>query len=81
MQTLMTLLQFYSVYFWLGLSIKTTAVKGEGRRRYVHWEHFSDKWFRCERLNFLLQKTQDFLKIMLCPYGQVGRGWGSAYIL
>jgi len=36
-------------------------------------------FFRCGRLHFLVQKTSDFSKFMVCPHGQERRrGWTSA---
>jgi len=42
--------------------------------RITHGEGF----FRCGRPHFLMQKTSDFSKFMVCPYGQGGRGSASA---
>jgi len=50
----------------------------QGGRRFVQCGHFLDKWegrfFRCGRSYFLAQKSSDFLKFMVCPHGQRGKG-------
>jgi len=57
-----------------GPSIKDVCSQGEGL---VQCRHFVSKGFRCGRPHFLVQKTSDFSKFMLCPHGQ-GRDSASA---
>jgi len=51
-----------------GLSIKDVRSQGE----FVQCGHFSDKgsFFKCERPHFLVQKSSNFSKFMVCPHGQ-----------
>jgi len=53
-----------------GLSIKTSTF----REKFVQYRHFSDNrgFFRCGRPHFLVQKTSDFSKFMVCPLRQGG---------
>jgi len=61
-------------HLYKGPCIKNVrSQEGEG---FVQCGHFSDKrgFFRCGRPHFLVQKTSDFLKFMVCPHGQGGKG-------
>jgi len=55
-----------------GLSIKDIRSRGD----FVQCGHFADKegggFFRCRRPHFLVQKTSNFVKFMVCSQGQGG---------
>jgi len=53
-----------------GLSMKD--VRSQGGVCLVFFEQgIEEKFFRCGRPHFLVQKTSDLLKFMVCPHGQV----------
>jgi len=53
------------------LSIKECAVRGLSSAD-ILWTRRERKFLRCWRPHFLVQKTMDFLKFLVCPHGQGG---------
>jgi len=51
-------------------------VRGQGLFQCRHFAEKGEWFFRSGRPHFLVQKTSDFSKIMVCPHEQ--RGWASS---
>jgi len=53
-------------------------IQGELGEGVIQYGNFADKrgrgYFKCGRPHILVQNTSDFLKFMVCPHGQEGRG-------